>query len=219
MLGMPTRELSFRRRRALDPILALHTAPLLQLVHTQAAPASFTVAHGSLRKHKMCPWRCGDLRSHLSVCWFASQTSEKCRTKQVFESARRARPDPPAQVIGLLPRGSSMPPMTRSMAMAGGKIGDIGDRFTAGNTTVTGAYYAPTGSFFECTGRERKIGPAFITSIQSVASGKRYSELSPVKVSTDRPRRWHTDSSPAPNPRLYSFTRFGRAAPTSTVAL
>ena len=124
-----------------------------------------------------------------------------------------------------LPVGDNMPVQTRSMTggqelMAspngpyahllhkpGGTIGEIGDRFTAGNMSHTGAYNAPVGSFFEATGRERIIGPAYLQrgKVASAATGPRYSELASKKETynpgtpwfgSQGSKRWHTEAAP-----------------------
>jgi len=93
----------------------------------------------------------------------------------------------------------------KSIHKPGGTIGEIGNRFTAGNMTSIGGYYAPTGSFFECTGRERKIGASYAAAdrrqIASVATGPRYSQMHKLPTSPwlqpAYATRWHTESLPA----------------------
>jgi hypothetical protein len=98
-------------------------------------------------------------------------------------------------------------PYAHLLHKPGGTIGEIGDRFTAGNMSHTGAYNAPVGSFFEATGRERIIGPAYLQrgKVASAATGPRYSELASKKETynpgtpwfgSQGSKRWHTEAAP-----------------------
>lgn len=62
---------------------------------------------------------------------------------------------------------------------AGFKIGTIGTQYSPGNHVRHGGEYHPKGSFFDATGRERRIGPTFLALSQhkSLAHGPRRSEL------------------------------------------
>jgi hypothetical protein len=62
---------------------------------------------------------------------------------------------------------------------AGFKIGTIGTQYSPGNHVRHGGEYHPKGSFFDATGRERRIGPTFLalSHHKSVAHGPRRSEL------------------------------------------
>jgi hypothetical protein len=101
----------------------------------------------------------------------------------------------------------------------GGTIGSVGDRFTAGNTTGTGSYYAPTGSYFECTGRERKIGPSYGFASRhngtgSVATGPRVSELPKYGWAFQGKTAMHTDRNPVRRDVRGGFYNFTGAKAT-----
>ena len=62
---------------------------------------------------------------------------------------------------------------------SGFNIGTVGTQYSPGNHVLSGGHYEPTGSYFEATGRERRIGPSYLATMQhkSFATGVSRSAL------------------------------------------